>query len=192
MAPPTPVPVLADTPDGSKLCQSGCCREEGGAVLDVAIVGGEVIDGTGALRRRADVGIRGGQIVQIGVLEESAARRIDAAGKVVTPGFIDVHTHYDAQVAWDPYLTPSPLHGVTTAIGGNCGFTLAPMEEEAIDYLTAMLARVEGMPLATVRAGVDIKWRSFGEYLDTIEGHAGLNVGFLVGHSTVRRLVLGE
>jgi N-acyl-D-aspartate/D-glutamate deacylase len=161
-------------------------------VLDIAIVGGEVIDGTGAPRRRADVGIRDGRIVEIGNLDEPAARRIDAAGKVVTPGFIDVHTHYDAQVAWDPYLTPSPLHGVTTVIGGNCGFTLAPMEEEAIDYLTAMLARVEGMRLATVRAGVDIKWRSFGEYLDTIEGHAGLNVGFLVGHSTVRRLVLGE
>ena len=161
-------------------------------MLDVAIVGGEVVDGTGAPRRRADVGIRDGRIVEIGDLEEPAARRIDAAGKVVSPGFIDVHTHYDAQVAWDPYLTPSPLHGVTTAIGGNCGFTLAPMEEEAIDYLTAMLARVEGMPLATIRAGVDIAWRSFGDYLNTMEGMVGLNVGFLVGHSTVRRLVLGE
>ena len=161
-------------------------------MLDVAIVGGEVVDGTGAPRRRADVGIRDGRIVEIGDLEEPADRRIDAAGKVVSPGFIDVHTHYDAQVAWDPYLTPSPLHGVTTAIGGNCGFTLAPMEEEAIDYLTAMLARVEGMPLATIRAGVDIAWRSFADYLNTMEGMVGLNVGFLVGHSTVRRLVLGE
>jgi N-acyl-D-aspartate/D-glutamate deacylase len=161
-------------------------------VLDVAIVGGEVIDGTGAPRRRADVGIRDGRIVEIGDLEEPATRRIDAGGKVVTPGFIDVHTHYDAQVAWDPYLTPSPFHGVTTVIGGNCGFTLAPMEEEAISYLTAMLARVEGMPVASIRAGVDITWRSFSEYLDTMEGNVGLNVGFLVGHSTVRRLVLGE
>jgi N-acyl-D-aspartate/D-glutamate deacylase len=160
-------------------------------VLDVAIVGGEVIDGTGAPRRRADVGIRDGRIVEIGQLEEPTARRIDAEGKVVAPGFIDVHTHYDAQVAWDPYVTPSPFHGVTTVIGGNCGFTLAPMEEEAIDYLTAMLARVEGMPLASIRAGVDITWRSFGEYLDTLEGNVGLNAGFLVGHSTVRRLVLG-
>jgi N-acyl-D-aspartate/D-glutamate deacylase len=166
--------------------------KRGGLVFDVAIVGGEVIDGTGAPRRRADVGIRDGRIVEIGGLEEPAARRIDAEGKVVAPGFIDVHTHYDAQVAWDPYVTPSPFHGVTTVIGGNCGFTLAPMEEEAIDYLTAMLARVEGMPLATIRAGVDITWRSFGEYLDTIQGKVGLNVGFLVGHSTVRRLVLGE
>ena len=161
-------------------------------MFDLTIVGGEVIDGTGAPRRRADVGITGGRIVEIGDLAGPSARRIDAAGKVVTPGFIDVHTHYDAQVAWDPYLTPSPLHGVTTVIGGNCGFTLAPMEEEAVPYLTAMLARVEGMPLASVRAGVDIRWRSFGEYLDTVEGNVGLNVGFLVGHSTVRRLVLGE
>jgi N-acyl-D-aspartate/D-glutamate deacylase len=161
-------------------------------VLDIAIVGGEVIDGTGAPRKRADIGIKDGRIVQIGELEEHATRRLDAAGKVVTPGFIDVHTHYDAQVNWDPYLTPSPLHGVTTVIGGNCGFTLAPMEEEAVGYLTAMLARVEGIPLASVRAGVDITWRSFGQYLDTLEGNVGLNVGFLVGHSTVRRLVLGE
>jgi N-acyl-D-aspartate/D-glutamate deacylase len=161
-------------------------------VFDLTIVGGEVIDGTGAPRRRADVGITGGRIVEIGDLAGPSARCIDATGKVVTPGFIDVHTHYDAQVAWDPYLTPSPLHGVTTVIGGNCGFTLAPMEEQAVDYLTAMLARVEGMPLASVRAGVDITWRSFGEYLDTVEGNVGLNVGFLVGHSTVRRLVLGE
>ncbi len=161
-------------------------------MFDVAIVGGEVIDGTGAPRRRADVGIRDGRIVEIGELVGRADRVIDAEGKVVTPGFIDVHTHYDAQVAWDPYVTPSPFHGVTTIIGGNCGFTLAPMEEEAIDYLTSMLARVEGMPLASVRAGVDISWRSFGEYLDTLEGKAGLNVGFLVGHSTVRRLVLGQ
>ena len=91
---------------------------------------------------------------------------------MVTPGFIDVHTHYDAQVAWDPYLTPSPLHGVTTAIGGNCGFTLAPIEDEAAEYLVELLARVEGMPLATLEAGVDIRWRTFRGYLDTIEGHA--------------------
>jgi N-acyl-D-aspartate/D-glutamate deacylase len=161
-------------------------------VFDIAIVGGEVIDGTGAPRRRGDIGIKNGRIVEIGELGERSSRQIDATGKVVAPGFIDVHTHYDAQVAWDPYLTPSPLHGVTTVIGGNCGFTLAPMEAEAMSYLTSMLARVEGMPLASVRAGVDITWRSFGEYLDTLEGGVGLNVGFLVGHSTVRRLVLGQ
>ncbi|MFI5047779.1 MAG: amidohydrolase family protein [Acidimicrobiia bacterium] len=161
-------------------------------MLDVVIVGGEVIDGTGAPRRRADVGIEAGRVVMIGDVDEPAARRLDAEGKVVAPGFIDVHTHYDAQIAWDPYLTPSPLHGVTTVLGGNCGFTLAPMDDDAVEYLTAMLARVEGMPLASVRAGVDFCWRSFGEYLDAIEGRVALNAGFLVGHSTVRRLVLGD
>ncbi len=161
-------------------------------MLDIAVVGGEVIDGTGAPRRRADVGIRQGKIVAVGALDEPATRRIDAAGKMVTPGFIDVHTHYDAQVTWDPHLTPSPLHGVTTVIGGNCGFTLAPMEDEAAEYLIELLARVEGMPISALRAGVDIRWRSFGEYLNSIDGHVAVNAGFLVGHSTVRRLVLGD
>jgi N-acyl-D-aspartate/D-glutamate deacylase len=161
-------------------------------VLDVAIVGGEVVDGTGRPRRRADVGIRDGRIVAIGELDEPARRRIDASGRIVAPGFVDVHTHYDAQVAWDPYLTPSPLHGVTTVIGGNCGFTLAPMEPEAVDYVTTMLARVEGMPLDSVRAGVDIRWRTFAEYLASLDGKTALNAGFLVGHSTVRRIVLGD
>jgi N-acyl-D-aspartate/D-glutamate deacylase len=161
-------------------------------MLDYAILGGEVIDGTGVPRRRADVGIRDGRIVALGELNEAAARRIDATGMIVAPGFIDVHTHYDAQIAWDPQLTPSPLHGVTTVLGGNCGFTLAPMEEEAFEYLSAMLARVEGMPLDSVRAGVDPHWRTFGEYLDGLDGRVGVNAGFLVGHSTVRRIVLGQ
>ncbi len=161
-------------------------------MLDVAIVGGEVIDGTGAPRRRADVGIRDGRIVQVGSLDEKAHRRIDAEGKVVTPGLIDVHTHYDAQWAWDATLSPSLFHGVTTALAGNCGFTLAPMEEEAAGYLTAMLARVEGMPLASLRQGLDIHWRSFAEFLGAVDGNVAINVGFMVGHSTVRRLTLGD
>lgn len=160
-------------------------------MLDVAIVGGEVVDGTGAPRRRADVGIRDGRIVAVGELDEPARRRLDADGRVVAPGFIDVHTHYDAQWAWDPHLTPSPFHGVTTALAGNCGFTLAPMEEEAAGYLAEMLSRVEGMPLPSLRAGLDIHWKSFGDFLGAVDGNVALNIGFMVGHSTVRRLVLG-
>jgi N-acyl-D-aspartate/D-glutamate deacylase len=121
-------------------------------VLDVAIVNGEVIDGAGVPRRRADVGIRDDRIVAIGKLDEPAARRIDASGRVVAPGFVDVHTHYDALVAWDPYLTPSPLHGVTTVIGGNCGFTLAPMESEAVDH-----AEARGVDAVLVNGGVIVE-----------------------------------
>jgi N-acyl-D-aspartate/D-glutamate deacylase len=161
-------------------------------VLDLRIEGGTLIDGTGAPSRRADVGIRDGRIVAIGDRMEPAARTLDAEGRVVCPGFVDLHTHYDAQVFWDPALTPSPLHGVTTVIGGNCGFSIAPLRPDAADYLMRMLARVEGMPLESLSAGVPWDWQGFGEYLDRIDGRLGINAGFLVGHSPLRRVVMGE
>ena len=161
-------------------------------MLDVKIVGGNVVDGTGAPRRRADVGIRDGRVVAIGGVEEDAARTIDAGGLVVTPGFVDIHTHYDAQAFWDPGLTPSSLHGVTTIVGGNCGFTIAPLESSEADFLMRMLARVEGMPLESLQAGVPWDWRTFGEYLDRLDGTLAVNAGFLVGHSALRRVVMGE
>jgi N-acyl-D-aspartate/D-glutamate deacylase len=161
-------------------------------MLDLLIRGGEVVDGTGATRRSADVGVRDGRIVAIGSVDEDAAAEIDASGRIVAPGFVDLHTHYDAQVLWDAALTPSPLHGVTTIIGGNCGFTIAPVEPSETDYLTRMLARVEGMPLESLVAGVPYDWRSFGEYLDRIEGSISVNAGFLVGHSAIRRCVMGD
>ncbi len=162
------------------------------AVLDVKIRGGEVVDGTGGPRRRADVGVRDGRVVAIGAVDEDATRTIDADGLVVTPGFVDIHTHYDAQVLWDPATTPSPFHGVTSVVGGNCGFTIAPVEPSETEYLTRMLARVEGMPLESLVAGVPYDWRSFGEYLARLDGTLAVNAGFLVGHSALRRVVMGD
>ena len=163
-------------------------------MYDILIRGGDLVDGTGSARRRADVGIQGDRVVAIGDLEEGAAETIDATGKVVTPGFVDVHTHYDAQVFWDGALTPSPLHGVTTALAGNCGFTIAPLSDDAADgdYLMRMLARVEGMPLESLREGVPWNWTSTAEYFDEVEGRLGINAGFMVGHSAIRRVVMGE
>lgn len=151
-----------------------------------------LIDGTGAPGRRADVGIADGTIVAVGDVAGDGAEVIDADGLVVAPGFIDVHVHYDAQVLWDPALTPSVFHGVTTVLGGNCGFTLGQAGPAHADYLVRLLARVEGIPLETLLAGVDWCWEDTAGYLAQIEGRSGPNVGFLAGHSTIRRAVMGD
>jgi N-acyl-D-aspartate/D-glutamate deacylase len=160
-------------------------------MLDSVIRGGMVVDGSGEPARQADVGIRDGHIVEIGKISDEAAETIDADGLVVAPGFVDPHTHYDAQLFWDPAATPSNLHGVTSMIAGNCGFTLAPVHPEDADYLRRMMAKVEGMPLAALETGVPWSWNSFGEYLDAVDNRVGLNVGFLVGHCALRRNVMG-
>jgi N-acyl-D-aspartate/D-glutamate deacylase len=164
-------------------------------MLDLIIRGGEVVDGTGAPGRVADVGVEGGRISVIGDLGDTeAATTIDATGKVVAPGFIDVHTHYDAQVFWDGSLSPSPLHGVTTVLAGNCGFTIAPLSGKPADgeYMMRMLARVEGMPIEALAAGVPWNWTTTADYFAAIEGNLGVNAGFMVGHSALRRVVMGE
>jgi len=161
-------------------------------MLDILIRGGLLIDGTGSEGRRADLGIRDGRVVALGDVEEPAREIIEAEGRVVAPGFIDIHTHYDAQVFWDPTLSPSPFHGVTTIVGGNCGFSIAPLAPEAGGYLMRMLARVEGMPIESLEQGVPWDWQSFGDYLSRLDGRLAVNAGFLVGHSALRRVVMGE
>jgi N-acyl-D-aspartate/D-glutamate deacylase len=161
-------------------------------VLDLKIVNGTVVDGSRQPRRRADVGVRAGRIVAVGTIEEAARETLDATGHIVAPGFIDSHTHYDAQAFWDPKLSPSCFHGVTTVFGGFCGFSIAPMTADAAEYIRPMLARVEGMPLATLESSVPWhSWSSFGEFLGQLDGRIGLNAGFFCGHSALRRIAMG-
>ncbi|MFE3385228.1 N-acyl-D-amino-acid deacylase family protein [Streptomyces anulatus] len=166
-------------------------------MLDHLIRRATVVDGTGGPAYTADVGIRGGRIVVVaepGAVAEEAVTSEDADGLVLAPGFVDPHTHYDAQLFWDPYATPSMNHGVTTVAGGNCGFTLAPLHPdrpEDADYTRRMMSRVEGMALAALEEGVDWTWSTFREYLDALEGRIAVNAGFMVGHCALRRHVMG-
>ncbi|WP_030406811.1 N-acyl-D-amino-acid deacylase family protein [Streptomyces albus] len=167
-------------------------------MLDHLITGATVVDGTGAPSYRADVGIRDGRIALVaapGTVREEARSSQDATGLVLAPGFVDPHTHYDAQLFWDPYATPSMNHGVTTVSGGNCGFTLAPLNPDRpqdADYTRRMMARVEGMSLVALEEGAPWNWHSFGDYLDALEGRTAVNAGFMVGHCALRRHVMGE
>ena len=159
---------------------------------DLVIKNGMVVDGSGMPRHRADVAIKDGKIVEKGRISPNGAKVIDAEGRYVAPGFIDVHTHYDAQVLWDPLVTCSPWHGVTTVVMGNCGFTLAPCNPGDRDFVTRMFAKVEGMNIDALTAGIDWQWRSFPEYLDVVDAlPKGVNIGAMVGHSALRRFVIG-
>jgi N-acyl-D-aspartate/D-glutamate deacylase len=142
--------------------------------------------------RRADVGIKDGRITSIGEHLGGATETLDADRLVLAPGFVDPHTHYDAQLCWDPTASPSNLHGVTTVIGGNCGFSIAPLGPDDADYIRRMISVVEGMPLSALENGIDWCWSSFGQWLDQLEGQTAVNAGFLVGHCALRRTVMGK
>ncbi|MER7046019.1 D-aminoacylase [Streptomyces jumonjinensis] len=166
-------------------------------MLDHLIRSATVVDGTGAPSYPADVGVRDGRIAAItapGALTEQAATSEDATGLVLAPGFVDPHTHYDAQLFWDPYATPSLNHGVTTVAAGNCGFSLAPLNPDRpadADYTRRMMSKVEGMSLVALEEGAPWNWHGFGEYLDALEGRIAVNAGFMVGHCALRRHVMG-
>jgi N-acyl-D-amino-acid deacylase len=159
---------------------------------DLLIRGGRVVDGSDLPSYVADVGVKDGKIAEIGRLKGSAERTIDAGGLAVAPGFIDHHTHLDAQMLWDPYGTCEPQHGVTTVIMGNCGLTLAPVKPGDEDALVKSFVRVEAIPRFALEQGVKWNWHTYGEYLDNLEGKIGINVGGLVGHIAVRHNVMGE
>ena len=159
---------------------------------DLLIRGGNLVDGTGAPPRRGDLGIRDGRIAAMGDVSGTADRILEADGHVVAPGFVDIHTHYDAQVFWDRMLTISPWHGVTSVVIGNCGFGIAPTRPEHRDLMLRTLENVEGMSLDALRAGVGDDWpfETFPEFLDAIDDLGTvINVGALLGHTPLRMYV---
>ena len=159
---------------------------------DLVIKGGRVLDGSGAPAIDADVAVTGGVITDVGA-DLDGRRVLDAGGHVVAPGFIDIHTHYDAQVFWDPALTPSCWHGVTTVVSGNCGFSLAPTRPEHRDLMVRTLEHVEAMSPEALRAGVRWEFETFAEYLDAVERQGTLlNYAAFVGHTPVRLYVMGD
>ena len=160
---------------------------------DLLIKNGWVVDGSGRPRYRADVGVSGGRIAAIGRIRESAREVLDAEGQVVSPGFVDGHTHMDAQVFWDPLGTCSCWHGITTVVMGNCGFTLAPCAKEDRHLVIRNLQRAEDISLEAMEAGIEWKWKTFAEFLDTVDGlPKGINYSGYLGHSALRTYVMGE
>jgi N-acyl-D-aspartate/D-glutamate deacylase len=162
-------------------------------MYDLILRGGTIVDGTGAEPFVADVAVQDGKVAAVGADLGEAARVIDATGLTVTPGFVDVHTHYDAQLTWDPHLTPSGYHGVTTAVVGNCGVGFAPAHPDKHEWLIQLMEGVEDIPGAALAEGIRWDWESFPEYLDAVErAELAIDVGTQVPHGALRAYVMGE
>ena len=162
-------------------------------MYDLIIKNGLIYDGKGSEPFEADIGISEDKIVAIGKIEENSIETIDAKGKIVTPGFVDIHTHYDGQVTWDPYLRPSTYHGVTTVVMGNCGVGFSPCKPDQRDWLIGLMEGVEDIPGTALHEGIDWEWESFPEYLDALEKKPlAIDVGTQIPHGAVRAYVMGE
>ncbi len=162
-------------------------------MADIVIRNGTLIDGTGAPGQPGDLAIEGDRIVAVGKVDSRGAREIDATGKLVTPGFVDIHTHLDAQLAWDPAASSSCFHGVTSVVLGNCGVTFAPCKPQDRAYLAEMMESVEDIPAKSILSGLSWNWESYGDYLNAIDAMPkGVNVGGMVGHCAVRYHAMGE
>ncbi len=160
---------------------------------DLLIKNGTVIDGTGAPRRQADIAVANGKIAEIGRVSDGATKVIDADGCVVAPGFIDPHTHYDAQICWDPAISPSSWHGVTSVVMGNCGVGIAPCRPETREVAMRDLVNVEAIPFEVLNAGITWDWETFPEFLDAAATRgSALNLGFLAPLTPFRHWVMGE
>ena len=161
--------------------------------FDLVVKNGTVVDGTGAPRFCADIGINDGKITAIGRLGDKAYRTVDAEEHVVAPGFIDGHTHMDAQVFWDPLGSCSCYHGVTSVVMGNCGFTIAPCAERDAAFVFKNLERAEDISPDAMQAGIEWSWETFPEFLDTVDAlPKGINYAGYIGHSAIRTYVMGE
>ena len=161
-------------------------------MLDLIIKNGKVVDGSGLPAFVADVGVKDGVIVKVGRVHEAAAHTVDATGKVVAPGFIDPHTHFDAQLLWDGAAKPAIEHGVTTIVPGNCSLSLAPLKAEHRMKLVGMFNQIEEMPHKAFAEGVEWNWETFDEFVARIGKDLDINVAPLVGHSVLRLWVMGD
>src|SRR6516165_4169776 len=167
-------------------------RAEGKTMTyDLLIRHGRIVDGSGMPAYRGDIAVKDGKIVEIGKIDGAATRTVDADGLAVSPGFIDNHCHYDAQVTWDPLCTFSPQHGATTVIFGNCSLSLAPVRRGKEERMAEFLSYVEAIPMEVLKT-VDVNWETFPQYMDRLDKNLGVNAGTLIGHTAVRYYVMGD